>query len=284
MKSASGSLITLLNTSTQFVMADLFEFQTVSGYSRYSGSDVDVVYNGNNYSSIGPLMKRSGTRSNVGLETDTMRMTVYASPSHLLEGLPFVTAAAGGALDGARVTLYRAFLSDWSQAPSNVGGIVMFSGRVSDVTVSRTRVEINVKSDIEVLSTKLPRNLYQPPCVNTLFDSACGVLRSGFLINGTATGGTTSYVTSALAQAAGWFDQGTLKFTSGANVGIKRTVKGFASGRFDFALPLPYAPIAGDTFQTLPGCDKTQSTCNTKFSNTAHNTMFPYIPAAEVAL
>lgn len=284
MKTASGPLITLLNTSSQFVMVDLFEFETASGFSRYSGSDVDIVYNGNTYTSTGPLMKRSGSRTKVGLESDSMRMTVFASTSHLLEGLPFVSAAAGGALDGARVTVYRAFLSDWSTAPSNVGVIVMFSGRVSDVMASRNKVEITVNSDIEILSMNLPRNLYQPPCVNTLYDAGCGVLRSAFLVNGTATGGTTNYLTSALAQAANWFNQGTVLFTSGQNAGIKRTTKLFASGRFDFALPLPYAPLAGDTFTALPGCDGTQSTCSGKFSNTAHNTMFPFIPAAEVAL
>lgn len=282
MKTASGGLITLLNTSTQFMMADLIEIKTISGYSRYASSDVDITYNSNLYIATGPLIRRSATRVVIGLETDTMTLHVSASVSHLLEGLPFVRAALNGALDSARVTVYRAFLTAWNTAPTGV--ILMFAGRVSNVEGSRNQVQVEVKSDLEILSTNLPRNLYQPPCVNTLFDSACGVLRTSFLINGTVTGGSVSYVTSALGQAAGWFDQGTLEFLTGNNVGVKRTVKVFTGGRFDFALPLPYAPVAGDTFKALPGCDKAQATCNTKFSNLAHNTSFPYIPAAEVAL
>lgn len=282
MKTASGPLIALLNGSTQFMMADLYAITTISGTSLYNSSDLPITYNANVYSAAGPLMKRNGIRNSVGLETDTLRITAYASTSHLLEGLPFVKAAIGGALDNARIVLTRVFMTAWNAAP--VGGVNMFSGRVSTVTGSRNKVEIEVKSDIEILSTMLPRNLVQSPCVNTLFDSACSVLRAAFAVAVTGTGGTLNTVTSANASAAGYFDQGTILALTGANAGIKRTVKSFTGGTFTMALPWPTVPANGDTYTALPGCDKTQATCNTKFSNLTHHRGYPYVPNAEVAL
>jgi uncharacterized phage protein (TIGR02218 family) len=280
---ASGPLITLLNTSRQLIMADLYEIWTISGVSRYTDAKLPVTSGGFTYQPNGPVIKRTGTKRSVGLQTDTMKLTLECDQTHLLEGLPFVQAAAKGALDNARIVIHKAFIATWGAAPT---GTVdnWFAGAVSLVRPSRNKVEIEVKDDTEKLTVKMPCNLYQGPCLNTLFDPACGVLRSAFLVNGTATGGTTTSLTSALAQAAGWFEQGTIKMTSGLNVGLKRTVKTYAGGSFTFILPLPFAVLAGDTFETLPGCDKTPPTCDGKFGNLARNTSFPFIPAAEVAL
>lgn len=282
MKTTSGALLTLLNTSTQFLMADLFEITTISGTSRYTSSDRDITYNANLYTSTGPLMRRTGTRVAVGMETATMTITVQASTSHLLEGLPFVKAAVSGALDNARVVVYRAFLSSWLAAPT--GALLMFSGRVSNVQGSRMQAKIDVKSDVEILATMMPRNVYQPPCVNTLYDSACGVLRTSFQQAVTATGGTITTITSANAAAAGYFNQGTVLCLTGPNANIKRTVKSFSGGTFTFALAWPFANASGNTYTALPGCDKTQTTCNTKFANLTRFHGYPYIPNAEVAL
>lgn len=282
MKTTSGPLLTLLNTSTQFLMADLFEIVTASGTSYYTDADRDITYNGHVYSSAGPLMSRTGTRTAVGLETTTLTVTVYASTTQLLEGLPFVNAAISGALDNARLVVYRAFMSSWTAAPT--GALLMFSGRVSNVRGSRMKVIIEVKSDVEILTTKMPRNIYQPPCVNTLYDSACGVLRSAFSQAITATGGTINSINSANGSAASYFNQGTVLCLTGPNAGIKRTVKTFSGGAFTFALAWPFANAAGNTYTALPGCDKLQATCSSKFSNLTHFRGYPYIPAPEVAL
>lgn len=282
MKTASGTLISHLNDNTQFRMADLIEVQTASGTSRYSTGDRIVAYGGNSYSVAGPLMKRTGTRLSAGLETDTLKITVYASTAHLIEGLPFVQAALKGAIDSARIRVLRAFFdSSWAI----IDAVEMFSGRVSNVSGTRSSIEIEVKSDVEVLAVQMPRHLVQPPCLNTLFDNACGLQRAAWQVSGSAaSGSTTAYVTSSLAQAAGWFDQGTIRFTSGQNNGLRRTVKSFAAGRFDLIYPLPYAPAPGDTFVALPGCDKQQATCSGKFGNSGRLRSMPYVPAAEVAL
>ena len=186
----------------------------------------------------------------------------------------------GGALDGARVVIERIFFSDWA---TPVGAVVIFSGRVSDVSGSRSAVKVDVKSDIELLNVSSPRNIYQSGCMRTLYDGGCKVNREKFTVNGRVTANSTTGTELAcnLTQADGWFNQGVIKFTSGRNAGLSRTVKEHKGGRLSFALRLPFPPQSGDVFKIYPGCDKRQETCGGKFNNIVHFRGFPYIPAAD---
>ena len=141
---------------------------------------------------------------------------------------------------------------------------------------------VTVASWMELLNTKLPRNTYAPGCHRTLYSAGCGVSKAAKTVAGSVTAAISrSAVASALAQADGYFNLGTLVFNTGANAGISRTVKSYAGGQFVFILPLPYDPTVGDTFSVYPGCDKTQATCTSKFSNLARFRGMPYIPQAD---
>lgn len=278
MKSASTALTNLLNGSTSFLMCDLYTWTLSDGtVMRYTSADIDISWGGNSFLSGGVHLKRGATREVIGVEVDTLE--VKASADATVAGLPFTQAVRQGAFDGAWLLLERAFLSSW---PVVVGTIIRFYGRVSDVRSGRTQTSFTIKSVLELLNAPMPRNLYQSVCLHTLYDTGCAVAKAGYTVTGAVTGTpTTTTVGSALAQASGYFDQGVLTFTSGACSGLKRTVKSFASGTFTFALPLPSPPSAGDTFSVFPGCDKTLSTCQAKFSNQTRFRGFPYIPVPE---
>ena len=167
-----------------------------------------------------------------------------------------------------------------------VGAVNIFSGRVSDVSGSRSSVKVDVKSDIELLNVSSPRNIYQAGCMRTLYDGGCKVNREKFTVNGRVTANSTTgtELTCNLTQANGWFNQGVIKFTSGLNAGLTRTVKEHKDGTLSFALRLPHPPRAGDVFKIYPGCDKRQSTCKDKFQNIVHFRGFPYIPSADTVV
>lgn len=287
MKTATPELVALLNSSTQFLMTDLFAFTLASGtVLRYTTADKTIVFASNTYSCKGPLITRGRVRVVRGLEVDTLDLNVmakYDNPYHTIDGDPFVSASIAGALDGAKVLLEKAFLTSWDLEP--IGTVVLFSGRVSDVSGSGTKLRVNVKSDIELLNTKLPRNLYQASCVHTVYDTGCAVTKSAHTVMGAVTGndGTGQWLQSDRTDIDAWFDQGVITFITGLNAGLKRTVKAYSSGEFSFALPLPNAPQVGDTFSVFPGCDKTQSTCQSKFDNLLRFRGYPYIPIAETA-
>lgn len=287
MKTHTPELIALLNGSAQFIMADLYTITLVTGtVLHYTSADIDITHAGVTFSARGPLIRRGTVRTVVGLEVDKLDLTVSPKPGvggHLLNGEPFIPASLQGALDGAMVMLQRAFLSSWSLPP--VGAVVMFYGRVSDVSGTRSAMPVDVKSALELLNTKLPRNLYQASCMHTLYDAGCAVNKAARTITGTVTGtnGTGQWLQSGLSQTPGWFDQGVLTFISGPNAGVQRTVKAHSAGQFWFAFPLPTTPAVGDIFSVYPGCDKTQATCSAKFSNLPRFRGFPFVPVPETA-
>lgn len=281
MKMATRELIDLLHGSDEFLMADLFRITLSNGQIlRHTNADMPVVWDGQTYEAHKLIIKRGATRVAVGLDVDSNTLEIAAEPDYRLEGLQWSEAALGGALDGARVVIERIFFSDWA---TPVGAVVIFSGRVSDVSGSRSAVKVDVKSDIELLNVSSPRNIYQSGCMRTLYDGGCKVNREKFTVNGRVTANSTTGTELAcnLTQADGWFNQGVIKFTSGRNAGLSRTVKEHKNGRLSFALRLPFPPQSGDVFKIYPGCDKRQETCGKKFDNIVHFRGFPYIPAAD---
>nr|DAR99916.1 MAG TPA: minor tail protein [Caudoviricetes sp.] len=284
MKTATRELIDLLHGSDEFLMADLFRITLSNGQIlRHTNADMPVAWGGHTYEAHKLIIKRGATRVAVGLDVDSNTLEIAAEPDYRLEGLQWSEAALGGALDGARVVIERIFFSDWA---TPVGAVVIFSGRVSDVSGSRSAVKVDVKSDIELLNVSSPRNIYQAGCMRTLYDGGCKVNREKFTVNGrvTANSATGTELACNLTQVDGWFNQGVIKFTSGRNAGLSRTVKEHKGGRLSFALRLPFPPQSGDVFKIYPGCDKRQETCGKKFDNIVHFRGFPYIPSADTVV
>jgi hypothetical protein len=101
-------------------------------------------------------------------------------------------------------------------------------------------------------------------------------------------GSTASSILANLAQASGYFNNGKLIFTSGANIGIAYAINtwtGGAPGTLTLISPAVLPVSAGDTFTVYAGCDRTLGAggCS-KFANTANFRGFPFTPAPETAL
>lgn len=280
MKTASESLITLLNGGGPYLYCELYTFTLADGsVLRTTDADIAITWGGNTFPPGAPLLKRSRLRVVIGTEADSLTLTAWPKASDTAAGLPFAAAARQGAFDGATLRIDRAYLSSW---PVVVGTLNKFVGLVSDIAPSRNEVVFTVKSALELLAVQMPRNVYQGVCMRSLYDTGCGVSRSAFTVSGTASGaGTRNTAPSGRTEADGWFDQGVLTFTSGALAGVRRTIQHYAGGTFTFALPLPSAPVGGETFTAYPGCDKTAATCASKFANLRHFRAFPYIPVPE---
>jgi hypothetical protein len=127
--------------------------------------------------------------------------------------------------DGARLVLERAFSAGPGQPWA--GALALFSGRIGTVEGGRHARCLQVRSDTELLDALVPRHVYQPGCLNTVYDDTCGVQRQAHRSTGTATGGTDASRTSFSHNQAVPVDHWTLgdiTMTSGANAGIARTV------------------------------------------------------------
>ncbi len=285
MKTQAAPLIAHLATGGPYLMADLYTITPAGGAAlHWADYDLDIVHPGNGYtySSSGPVLKRGKTRSVIGVQMDTLDLSIYPRSSDTLNGTTLLAAAQAGAFDGARLTLERVFLT----APNTAIGVDhRFAGRFADLILTRTEIQARINSDAESLAVQLPRNLYQPGCMHSLYDTGCGLVRATWAAASTvASGSTTTTINCGLAQAAKWFDRGYVQFSGGALDGLRRTVKGYSPGVISLFQALPSVPAAGANFTAYPGCDKTLNTCTGKFSNQANFRGCPFIPVAETAI
>ena len=305
MKQASASLRALL-ASRSFAIGDLYTFSLVGGgVLRYTSYDTDIVYNGNTYVSGaqgGPFLDRRDNKAKchwkLGLEVDTLVFDLVPGTA-TVNGTPLLPAIRQGLLDGAELELDRAFfpLPTSSVFPPvsvqpAIGVLVLFVGRVAEIDAGRSVATINVNSHLELLNQNLPRNLYQPGCVNTLGDPSCGVNLAGYGAFSTVSASFSPVLfqgTGIPQQADGFYALGKVTFTSGALNGLSRSIKQVSqtAGITDLLLttPLPAAPMIGDGFIAFPGCDKSlgPNGCP-KFNNVTNFRGFPFVPVPETAV
>jgi uncharacterized phage protein (TIGR02218 family) len=284
MKSAPGPLVTLLNSGTDFQTADLWTI-TLNGGSviRWSGEDKELVANGNTFA-LGPAIERGAISEKVGLEVATLTMKIIADGADLINGTPLIPFIRKRGLDGANVKLEKAFLPDWTQPVT--GTVLRFSGRVTSVgPISGSTVEVTVSSWAILLNVNMPANLYQSACMHSVYDAGCALNANDFDVSSTVTSSPAPTLTSfdsGLSTTANDFAQGYVIFTSGANSGVRATVKSNdGSGGFVLVRPLPSVPAAGDAFTAYPGCDLTRGRCSTRFNNLGRHKATPFVPVPE---
>jgi uncharacterized phage protein (TIGR02218 family) len=291
MKPSTAALRSLL-ASRQFWRADLYAFALVNaGGLYYCTGDRDILWDGETYSSRGPLVDRRQNRAKAHwintLQVDTWIVDFAPKAGDLVNGVGFLSAVRQGVFDGAELTVSRAFMPSYGNLSAGV--VTLFAGRVVEIDLGRNTATFQLNSHLELLNQNMPRNLYQPGCVNTLGDAACTVGLTAYTLGGTAAAGSTATVVlaSGFAQASDYFDQGVMRFTSGANAGSQRTVKLHTEGSpASFALlsPFPSPPAPGDAFTVYPGCAKDFSPNGCpKFANLANFRATPFVPVPETA-
>jgi uncharacterized phage protein (TIGR02218 family) len=290
MKATTAPLTALLG-SGKFVRADIWTITlNGGGVVRWTSHDADVIAGGNRFLS-GPSIQRGAISEKVGVEVSTLRVTIDAIDSDLINGVPVIAFIAAHGLDGASVKLERAYAPAWgldsSGAPIPVTGtVIRFAGKVTSVeSIMGGTAEFTVSSWLVLLNAQTPRNHFQVGCMRTLYDVGCGVNPASFSATGTVTSGGTTGFGSGLTGVAGYYSQGRLVFLTGANAGISRTVKSNdGSGNFSLIKPLPAACAAGDTFTAYAGCDLTKATCSSKFANLTRFKGTPFVPLPTAAL
>lgn len=283
MKTASPALIALLATN-QYLMADLYTITLLNGtVLRYTDADGDLVYGGNTYASTSPKIIRDRVKTVIGVQVDSMSVTLYAGINDLVQGIPFPQFASNGGFDGARLQVNRTFMAAYGD--TSAGVLNVFTGRISDVKPSRTEIKLTVTSDLELLNIPMPRNVYSPGCTHNVYDAGCGAVKASFGAASSCTAGSSkTQLICGLTHYSGYFDAGTITFTSGQNAGATRTIKGYTQGVINLSLPLSYVAAAGDTFTAYAGCDKSKATCSGKFNRLASFRGFPFIPVPETSM
>jgi uncharacterized phage protein (TIGR02218 family) len=287
-RSASYALVSFLAAQrgakdAPLLMADCYTFTLRTGtILTYTNADVPIAMNGAVFAANAVLVDGLTFKCTIGLDVDQQHISIAARSTDTIAGVPFLIALHHGVFDGCEVQRERAFLASWGAAP--IGSVILFKGRVTSVdSIGRTSAEITVASDLVLLDLDMPRNLYQPTCGHTLYDSGCGLIKNAFGTSGTVAAGSTA-TTILWSGSAAIYQQGTISFSSGPNAGSSANVKSVAAGvSLTLSYPLAAMPTAGDAFTLYQGCDHTSATCQAKFNNRANFRGFPFVPPPTAA-
>lgn len=283
MKTASGALIALLNSvGAAFIMADLYTFTLVDGTTilRYTSYDTNLTQGGYTFTST--TIKRGSTSVKRGTEVDSLEVSIFPASVIAVGSVPILQAIQLGYLDGATLLLERVFMA--TPGDTTAGTVKMFLGRVSDTELNRLEARLTIKSHLELLNIKMPRNVYQKQCIHAQYDAACKLSKATFAVTGNLTSGSSkTSLNVSVSQSAAYFDLGTVLFTAGVNTNVTRTIKTHSAGVFALMAPLPFAPGATDAFTAHPNCARLQSKCSGTFNNIVNFRGYPYIPAPETA-
>jgi uncharacterized phage protein (TIGR02218 family) len=291
MKPASAALITYLNnvraqSDARLLMADAFTFALRSGLVLcYNNSDVTFAYNGNTYLGNSILVDGLKYKASIGFEVDQQQITVAArSTDTIASGAPFLQALRDHSFDFCQIQRQRIFFSD-EIGGTAIGAVLLFVGQLGVINeIGRTSAKLTVNSLLVLLDIDMPRNVYQPTCLHTLYDSGCTLSKNAFGTNGTIGAGS-SINTFNWTGASLDYRQGTITFMSGANAGVSATVGSVVAGvSLSLMYPLQSAPAPGDAFTAYYGCDHTPGTCLNKFNNLANFRGFPFVPPPQMAI
>ena len=190
---------------------------------------------------------------------------------------------ANGAYDGATI---ETWLVNWSDASQNQ---LLDVGVLGEVRRSDRAFTAEIRSLAHQLDQERGR-IYQSACSADLGDARCGVALAGFTASAviTATDGRLSLTAAFPAYAGGWFVNGRVTFTGGANAGLHAQVKEHRSDGFNGTLSL-WSPLVkpisvGDAFSVSAGCNKRFDTCLSKFANAVNFRGFPHMPGNDAVV
>ena len=220
----------------------------------------------------------SETEAEDGLAAPPSEVTGGFSSEAMTEG-----DLASGRYDGARVEV---FIVNWQALDQR---LLLKVQEIGEVSRGGGQFTAELRSFAHRLGQENGR-VYNRRCDADLGDGRCRVNLAAFRATGTvmAVEAPEQIIASGLdGFSAGFFDGGRLVFESGANAGLvlaidsTRAVDGGIELRF--WLPLEVLPESGDTFEITAGCDKSFSTCRTRFSNHLNFQGFPHVPGSDFA-
>lgn len=188
-----------------------------------------------------------------------------------------------GVYENARVDIFLAY---WSN--NRIDVLPLRAAWIGDLMVEGTKFQ----ADLRGIANKLAQTFVkatQLECRWTLGDSKCGIdLTTG---NGFAREFTISTVTQSLdeftcpipsAEYDNFYQWGYVEFLSGKNEGAKMEIFRQYEQRVKLFLPMAQEIEVGDFIRIVAGCDKTLTTCCSKFDNTRRFGGEPFLAGSDL--
>ncbi len=236
----------------------------------FTDHDRALVIDGERYEAASGLTA-GAIQAGLGLSVDNAEAVGALTSDGITEA-----DIAAGLYDGASV---RMWLVDWERTDLRVP---LFTGRIGEITRGNGRFEAELRSVVEDLGRPTGRALLAQ-CDAELGDARCGVdletpvFRTEAVVTGRDAAGLL--LAELPGYAPGWFAGGTLEWSDGRRMRIRRD-EARAGARL-IALQEPVDVAVGETVVLRAGCDKREVTCREKFGNFVNFRGFPHIPGSD---
>lgn len=211
------------------------------------------------------------------MSVDNMEVAGILDSNYITE-----TDIQAGVYDFAEIEIFMVNYSDITQ-----GRMWLKRGWIGEVRMKRGQFEAEVRGLSQKFSQHVGR-LFSPSCDAILGDSRCGFdIEASRSSTVTVTGVTTNqtFETNGVITDETHFKAGELLWLTGNNSGLKMEIKEYGiNSVMILALPMSSTVQIGDTFNVVPGCDKSKATCKSKFSNILNFRGFPDVPGQDKML
>lgn len=242
---------------------ELYEFTYGATAYRYTSSDGDVVYGGHTYTAV-PI-----SRGSVEETSEVARLALEITASRDLSVLDLFSVAPPEEV--VLVTLRRLHSDDGE-------AIIMWMGRVLNVTLNNASAEIHCESVYTSLKRIGLRRLYQKSCPHVIYGPGCALARSTYKATKTvSTVSGTTITVSSIGAVDGFYAGGYLEWTSDG-VSHRRAIHSQTGGAIVVGFSIP-GIAASASVDLYPGCDHTLATCASKFSNSDNYGGMPFFPS-----
>lgn len=247
---------------------------------RFTDHDGSLSYGGNTYTPVG-IADISARRFESGQRPSSVDVRgILASGDITTEDLH------AGLYDEARID---ETLVDW-RYPWR-GALASWSYWIDQVRYDGESWTAELSGSARFMRRRVGESLTRN-CQRKLGDSLCQVTLASFTVTGSVLGtedGDKRLVIFAAGFGSfsdGYFADGQITWTSGANDGLSENVKAYrdADKRVELQNQMPHPIGVGDAFSLIAGCDKTAATCDTKFSNIDNFGGWLYVPGTDRAL
>jgi uncharacterized phage protein (TIGR02218 family) len=296
-----NGLIAFLSANPNCVRADLFEITLPNGeYLLATDGQFDVTVPSGTDGWTGATTTFSASlwgtwtrgaitsEASFSMAANTMQLTCLPQLGTTYPGAPtgILSAALNGLFDACQIKVWTVYIPIGGYNDVSAGVETKFWGQITKIdSLARNKVVFECADFCYLLNVKIPSRVIQANCPWGFADANCSLSASSYTTTFTAATGTTSWImtpSSAFGHAAGYYTQGVVTCTSGANIGLSQCVKLHdSSGNLELMYPWIFPPTVGDSFKVIAGCSKAASDCGQKFNNLIHFGGMPFTPVPQ---
>lgn len=236
----------------------------------FTDSDLDLNIDGVKYIAQTGF-NRSAVDSAEGLGIDNLEVEAIID-SNVIDSQDILS----GKYDFAEISI---FVVDYLEPSSEK--LQLRTGWIGEVSVSSGKFVAEIRGLMQAFNTTLG-DLYSPSCRAVLGDGKCKVDLKKYEYVGSVSAvlGEDLFIDSKLEKPDGYYNGGTMRFTSGKNKGKSFEI----ASHFHNTLKLmttPHFEISpSDEFVLYIGCNKSFDTCVAQFNNAINFRGEPHIPSA----